>query len=98
MSSKNELELKELMRKDPIGMSSALSSVRPLMPLEQRIYQLIQDGVAWDAAGLHEHLPDHGRTVISSRLKALWDLGYLKRSPDKRKARGFIYVVNTETN
>lgn len=96
MSDKSELELKSLMRKDPIGMSAALTSVRPLMPLEQRIYQMIKDGSAWDTASLHEKMPEHGRTVIGSRLKALWDLGYLKRSPDKRKARGFIYVIHTD--
>jgi hypothetical protein len=98
VSNEKELELKTLMRKDPIGMSTALSSVRPLMPLEQQIYQLIKDGEAWDTSSLLEKMAGHGRTVIGSRLKALWDLGYLKRSPDKRKPRGFIYVTNTDTN
>lgn len=90
----SEQALKDLMRSDPVGMSSVLEKVRPLMPLEQKIYSYIESGEAHDAAGLSELLPGHGRTVISNRLKSLWDEGYLLRAPDKRKSRGFIYTVN----
>lgn len=82
-----------MMRKDPVGMNKALREFRALMPLEEKIFTLIQDGKADDSGQIAALLPDHGRTVIASRLKIMCDLGYLERKQHPDKPVGYIYTL-----
>ncbi len=89
----SEKQLQRLMREDPVGVNKALRKLRALMPLEEKIFTLIQDGKANDSGQIAALRPDHGRTVIASRLKIMCDLGYLARTPHPDKPVGYIYTL-----
>lgn len=92
MNRKDDIE--QMLREDPVGVSEILRDLQALQPLEEELFKAVKAlGVA-DTGELVKFLGDrHGRTVVATRLKRLFDRGVLERLPNPEKPVGFLYTI-----